>query len=161
MRRFACGRHPGLVRPKRATGRGHLGPEDPERGSRVRAVLIPVISANTMSRREGYFRLEWDLAVRRTRMIASGPRPDVIVPVCAGLDATAEAGADVPESFHRAQWTRLPGGDASVAFVERVRRLLNQALPDAEEAGSVRWGRPWRLGVPSRGRGQPHSLRSV
>ncbi len=90
-------------------------------------LFIPVISANTMSRREGYFRLEWDLADQRTHMMARDRT--FIVPV--SLDATAEAGADVPDSFHRAQWTRLPGGDASLAFVERVRRLLDPALPDA------------------------------
>jgi len=58
-------------------------------------LFIPVISANTTTRREGYFRLEWDLADQRTHMMARD-RP-FIVPVC--LDATAEAGADVPESF--------------------------------------------------------------
>ena len=34
------------------------------------ALFVPIISANTASRREGYFRLEWDLADRRTHMIA-------------------------------------------------------------------------------------------
>ena len=48
------------------------------------ALFIPVISANTASRREGYFRLEWDLADQRTHMIA---RSRVfVVPAC--LDAT-------------------------------------------------------------------------
>jgi len=45
------------------------------------------------------------------------------VPVC--LDATPEAAADVPESFQRVQWTRLPGGATPAAFIERVRRLLS------------------------------------
>lgn len=90
-------------------------------------LFIPVISANTTSRREGYFRLEWDLADQRTHMMARDRT--FIVPV--SLDATAEPGADVPESFHRAQWTRLPDGDTLVAFVERVRRLLSPTLSDA------------------------------
>jgi TolB-like protein len=85
------------------------------------AIFIPVISANTASRHEGYFRLEWDLADQRTHMIA---RSRVFVgPVC--LDATTQLAADVPESFQRAQWTRLPGGVTPAAFVERVRRLLS------------------------------------
>src|SRR5215813_8585031 len=85
------------------------------------ALFIPVISANTASRREGYFRLEWDLADQRSHMMA---RSRVfVVPVC--LDTTTEAAADIPESFKRVQWTRLPGGDASPAFVERIRRLLS------------------------------------
>jgi TolB-like protein/tetratricopeptide (TPR) repeat protein len=90
-------------------------------------LFLPVISANTTSRREGYFRLEWDLADQRTHMMARDRT--FIIPVC--LDATAEAGADVPESFQRAQWTRLPRGETSVDFVERVRRLLSPAPPDA------------------------------
>jgi hypothetical protein len=68
------------------------------------ALFIPVISANTASRHEGYFRLEWDLADQRTHMIARNRA--FIVPVC--LDATPDAGADVPESFLRVQWTCLP-----------------------------------------------------
>src|SRR6516165_6709426 len=88
------------------------------------ALFVPIISANTASRQEGYFRLEWDLADQRSHMMA---RSRVfVVPVC--LDATTEAAADVPESFRRAQWTRLPAGETPQAFVERVRRLLS---PDA------------------------------
>jgi TolB-like protein/Tfp pilus assembly protein PilF len=84
------------------------------------ALFIPIISLNTASRPEGYFRLEWDLADQRTHKIARN-RP-FIIPVC--LDATPDAGADVPESFQRVQWTRLPDGEASAAFVERVLQLL-------------------------------------
>jgi TolB-like protein/Flp pilus assembly protein TadD len=85
------------------------------------ALFIPVISASTASRHEGYFRLEWDLADQRSHMMA---RSRVfVVPVC--LDATTETAADVPESFRRAQWTRLPAGETPPAFVERVQRLLS------------------------------------
>ena len=95
------------------------------------ALFIPVISANTASRHEGYFRLEWDLADQRTHMIA---RSRVfVVPVC--LDATTQVAADVPESFQRAQWTRLPGGVTPAAFVERVRRLLS-GEPAQEPTGT-------------------------
>jgi len=84
-------------------------------------LFIPVISASTASRREGYFRLEWDLADQRShRMARDQP---FIVPVC--LDLTPGTGADVPESFHRVQWTRLPAGETSPAFIERIRRLLS------------------------------------
>jgi TolB-like protein/tetratricopeptide (TPR) repeat protein len=99
------------------------------------ALFIPVISANTASRREGYFRLEWDLADQRSHMMA---RSRVfVVPVC--LDATTEMAADVPESFQRVQWTRLPGGVTPAAFVERVRRLLSgePALGPSKTASAV------------------------
>src|SRR6202140_5549806 len=88
------------------------------------ALFMPVISANTAARHEGYFRLEWDLADQRTHMMARNRA--FIVPVC--LDATPDAGADVPESFQRVQWTRLPAGETPSEFVERVRRLLSPDL---------------------------------
>ena len=98
------------------------------------ALFVPIISANTASRREGYFRLEWDLADRRTHMIARDRA--FIVPVC--LDATPSAGTDVPDSFHRAQWTRLPGGDTPSAFVERIRLLLSPEAARAPAEASPR-----------------------
>jgi len=95
------------------------------------ALFMPVISANTAARHEGYFRLEWDLADQRTHMIARNRV--FIVPVC--VDATPEASADTPESFQRVQWTRLPGGETPAAFVERIQRLLSgEAAPTSDRA---------------------------
>jgi TolB-like protein/Tfp pilus assembly protein PilF len=97
-------------------------------------LFIPVISANTAARHEGYFRLEWDLADQRTHMIARSRT--FVVPVC--LDATTQLAADVPESFRRVQWTRLPDGDAPPAFVERIKRLLSPELsPLSAVSGAV------------------------
>ncbi len=45
-----------------------------------------------------------------------------IVPV--SLDGTSERGALVPDAFLAMQRTKLPGGEPSGAFVERVRKLL-------------------------------------
>lgn len=92
------------------------------------ALFIPVISSNTAARREGYFRLEWDLADQRTHMMARNRA--FIVPVC--VDTTPETIADVPESFQRAHWTRLPAGEATPEFTEHIRRLL---APDSTMAG--------------------------
>jgi TolB-like protein/lipoprotein NlpI len=89
------------------------------------ALFIPVISTNTASRREGYFRLEWDLADQRSHRMARDQA--FIVPVC--LDATPGAGTDVPESFHRVQWTRLPNGETQPEFVARIKRLLSPEPP--------------------------------
>ena len=91
------------------------------------ALFVPVISGNTATRHEGYFRLEWDLADQRTHMIARNRA--FVVPVC--LDATPDAGADVPDSFQRVQWTRLPAGETPPAFVERIVRLLSPDQPQA------------------------------
>jgi TolB-like protein/Tfp pilus assembly protein PilF len=94
------------------------------------ALFVPIISANTASRQEGYFRLEWDLADQRTHMMARDRA--FIVPVC--LDAMPGAGTDVPESFHRVQWTRLPAGETPPAFAARVRRLLSPVQDHAPTA---------------------------
>ena len=88
-------------------------------------LFIPIISENTASRREGYFRLEWDLADQRSHRMARDQA--FIVPVC--LDATPDAGTDVPESFHRVQWTRLPNGEAPPEFVARIKGLLSPEPP--------------------------------
>jgi TolB-like protein len=84
------------------------------------ALFIPLISANTAARAEGYFRLEWSIAEQRSQMIARNKA--FIVPVC--IDVTPESGADVPESFQRVQWTRLPGGDTPPAFAAHIAALL-------------------------------------
>lgn len=86
------------------------------------ALFIPIISAHTQARLEGYFRLEWKLAEDRSHLMAKG-KP-FIVPVV--VDATAEKGAQVPDAFIRVQWTRLFGGQATPAFLERVKKLLGQ-----------------------------------
>jgi len=113
------------------------------------ALFIPMISANTASRHEGYFRLEWDLADQRSHMMARNRV--FIVPVC--LDATRETGADVPESFHRVQWTRLPEGETSSAFVERVRRLLSpEVLTTTPPAAVGVSNAPLAIKAPVRGR---------
>ena len=84
------------------------------------ALFVPVISVNTQTRLEGYFRLEWKLAEDRSHLMAKGKA--FIVPVA--VDATAERGAQVPDAFLKVQWTRLPGGETPLAFAARVKILL-------------------------------------
>jgi Tol biopolymer transport system component len=85
------------------------------------ALFIAVVSRHTEARSEGYFRLEWHLADQRTHLMAKS-RP-FLVPVC--IDDTPEKNAEVPESFSRVHWSRLPGGgETPPAFVEHVLRLL-------------------------------------
>ncbi len=84
------------------------------------ALFLPVISASTQARSEGYFRREWKVAVDRTQdMHEAVP---FIVPVV--IDDTTESTALVPEPFLRVQWTRLPGGEPTAQFVEQVKHLL-------------------------------------
>jgi TolB-like protein/Tfp pilus assembly protein PilF len=84
-------------------------------------LFIPVISANTQARPEGYFRLEWRLADQRTHLM--GRRRTFLLPVC--TDDTPNVNADVPDSFLATQWIRLSGGETPPAFAERVSGLLS------------------------------------
>ena len=93
-------------------------------------LFIPVVSANTERRDEGYFRREWSLAADRTRDMAH--KRTFLVPVV--LDGTAADRASVPEKFSELQWTRLPDGQTSPEFVERIRQLL---LPEALRAAAA------------------------
>ncbi|MEO5961643.1 MAG: TIR domain-containing protein, partial [Opitutaceae bacterium] len=84
------------------------------------ALFVPIISANTQARREGYFRLEWKLADERTHLMAEGT--PFLLPVV--IDDTKDREALVPKSFLHVQWTRLPVGEPLGKFCERVRNLL-------------------------------------
>ena len=116
------------------------------------ALFIPIISSNTTSRPEGYFRLEWALAEQRAQMIARTKA--FIVPVC--VDATPESAADVPESFVRVQWTRLPQGATPAAFAERIRHLLQPELAAAPAPVPVPLPSP-----PSASAGAPKKTRTI
>lgn len=90
-------------------------------------LFLPIVSARTQARREGYFRREWRLAAERTHDMADGL--PFLIPVVA--DDTSEAQAFAPAEFFQVQWTRLPDGRPTVQFCEQVKRLLAQALaPD-------------------------------
>ena len=83
-------------------------------------LFMPIISAHTDARTEGYFRLEWKLAVDRSHLMADDAA--FLIPVV--IDATPDATARVPEKFRTVQWTRLPAGETPAAFAERVSALL-------------------------------------
>jgi TolB-like protein len=93
------------------------------------SLFVPVISSATQARREGYFRIEWKLAAQRTQAIADGT--PFLLPVM--TDTTSDAEALVPSEFRAVQWTRLPKGEATAAFVAHVRKLLG-AEPEATSA---------------------------
>jgi len=97
------------------------------------ALFVPLVSANTDERSEGYFRLEWKLAVDRSHLIADDR--SFLLPIV--VDDTPEATARVPDRFRERQWMRLPGGDMPEEFVERVRRLLAETQAPTFAAASV------------------------
>jgi TolB-like protein len=98
------------------------------------SLFVPVISANTQARGEGYFRFEWKLAVERSHHM--GEHVPFLVPVT--IDGTSEKGAHVPGEFLRPQWSRLPGGEVPPGFVEQLRRLLtaSETVAGADDPGA-------------------------
>jgi TolB-like protein len=99
------------------------------------ALFMPIVSARTQARGEGYFRREWKLAVERTHDMAASRA--FLLPVV--IDETPESAAEVPEEFIRVQWTRLPHGVPSPEFVAQVKRLLEEPRTSPKlEAGRLR-----------------------
>ncbi|MBS0379477.1 MAG: toll/interleukin-1 receptor domain-containing protein [Proteobacteria bacterium] len=83
--------------------------------------FMPVISATTERRAEGYFRREWRLAVERSLDMAD----DHIFLLPVVIDETVQAGARVPERFLAVQWLRVPGGKPTPALEQLCRKLVS------------------------------------
>jgi TolB-like protein/Flp pilus assembly protein TadD len=94
------------------------------------ALFVPVISANTQERREGYFRIEWRLAAQRTHAMSDDT--PFLLPVV--IDATRDAEAKVPAEFKTVHWTKLPGGETPAKFCARVKTLLGG---ETDQSGSA------------------------
>ena len=93
--------------------------------------FMPLISAQTAARPEGYFRREWRLAVERTLDMADDH--PFLLPVA--IDDTPEGAARVPEKFLTVQWLRVPGGQPNAALEALGRRLTSgQAAAPAQPA---------------------------
>jgi len=95
-------------------------------------LFIPLVSAHTQARHEGYFRLEWDMAAERARSIASGVA--FILPVV--IDDTREPDALVPDRFRTVQWTRLPGGVVPPDVQTRLLKLWSHRTGVLQHATS-------------------------
>lgn len=81
--------------------------------------FMPLISAQTEARHEGYFRREWRLAVERSQDMADDHL--FLLPIV--IDATDQAAARVPEKFHSVQWLRVPDGRSTPALEALGRRV--------------------------------------
>jgi hypothetical protein len=78
--------------------------------------FIPVVSATTQRRLEGYFRREWSYAIDRARNMADGAL--FILPV--SIDGTTAAEALVPDKFKALHFSELPGGRTPPEFTQRL-----------------------------------------
>ncbi|HVF65150.1 MAG TPA: toll/interleukin-1 receptor domain-containing protein [Casimicrobiaceae bacterium] len=82
--------------------------------------FLPIVSAATQRRVEGYFRREWSYAIDRTRNLAEGAV--FILPVC--IDDTDPNASNVPDRFKSVHFTRLPGGGVTPEFAQRLQDFL-------------------------------------
>ncbi|MEJ1970974.1 MAG: toll/interleukin-1 receptor domain-containing protein [Lacunisphaera sp.] len=87
------------------------------------ALFVPLISATTNARAEGYFRLEWKLAVDRSHLLADDH--PFLFPVAIG-DVT-DANARVPDKFREVQWTHLRLDETPAELAARISHLLSGA----------------------------------
>jgi len=82
--------------------------------------FIPVVSATTQRRLEGYFRREWSYAIDRVRNMADGAL--FILPV--SIDATTAAVALVPDKFKALHFSQLLGGQVPADFAQRLEDFM-------------------------------------
>jgi hypothetical protein len=100
---------------------GDLYEKKIEQNIKTCALFLPIISARTERRTEGFFRREWKLAAKRSDdMDDSVP---FIIPIA--IDDTGEAAARVPDKFLDTQWERCLSGTVSAEFAQRLQSLLN------------------------------------
>jgi TolB-like protein len=108
-------------------------------------LFIPIVSGHTHERAEGYFRLEWKLAVDRSHLIMANKA--FLVPVV--IDDTRDDDENVPDKFREVQWTHLPRGDTPPEFVRRIQQLLwgasDHSVTMARPSTAVPSGRLSRL----------------
>jgi len=109
------------------------------------ALFVPVVSAATQARREGYSRIAWKLATQRTHAMADGT--PFLLPVV--IDTTRDADALVPAEFKTVQWTRVAGGEAGEAFCGRGKKLQ---LKLGSAARATRTVDPVAYGLVQKGR---------
>jgi hypothetical protein len=89
--------------------------------------FMPLVSAQTEARHEGYFRREWRLAVERTLDMADDHL--FLLPIV--IDDTDQAAARVPEKFLAVQWLKVPGGRPTRALETLCRRVASADSKDS------------------------------
>jgi hypothetical protein len=94
-------------------------------------LFMPIVSAHTEARHEGYFRREWRIGVERTLDMAD----DHIFLLPVVIDNTDATTARVPEKFQTVQWTKLPGGQSTPAFEALCKRLVAGQTVHERESG--------------------------
>jgi len=99
---------------------GDAWDEDIKRQIRECSLFVPLVSAQSNQRLEGYFRLEWKLAAERTHSMAAGVR--FIFPVL--LDDLQESDAVVPGDFRSFQWSGWSPAESPTQLAARIAEVL-------------------------------------
>ena len=86
---------------------------------------LPLVSANTETREEGFFREEWTVASERSRRIQGRK---FIIPIVVDRDYDGSAGRFhlVPESFLGAHFGHAPDGSLSDDLLNEITRLIRE-----------------------------------
>jgi len=88
------------------------------------SLFVAIISASTEQRNEGFFRLEWDEACQRVRMIQGRT---FILPIVVDDQYDPTRYSLIPEAFQKYQFSHAPGGapsaDLATVLVGEIRAL--------------------------------------
>ena len=97
-------------------------------------LFVPIVSENTQQRPEGYFRLEWKLAVDRSHLMVDTHA--FFFPVVLG--SVSQPAALVPDKFRERQWSRLNDDSAVKAFAAQIAKLASgSASPSKNTPGTA------------------------
>jgi hypothetical protein len=88
-------------------------------------LFLPLVSANTETREEGFFRKEWTLAGERVRGI-QGRKFIIPIVVDRGYDGNASRYALVPDSFPHRHFSHAPDGDLNDDLLNELTRLIRE-----------------------------------
>src|SRR6185503_5397267 len=92
-------------------------------------IFLPLISATTERRTEGYFRLEWNEAAKRTERM-QGRKFIFPIVIDGELTRSMTSYALVPEAFTTVQYTHGPGGqipsELRVEIEQHLRSLVRR-----------------------------------
>ncbi len=97
------------------------------------SLFLPVISHNVLTNVPRFFRTEWELAIEIYKQLPAYFSGKYVYMVPVTIDETRQDHDCIPPDFTRPQWFRLPGGEVTPEFVERVRDLYRHA--QLEKAG--------------------------
>jgi TolB-like protein len=117
-----------------ALGGGEAWDQKIRRQIRECDYFMPLVSAHTEARLEGYFRREWRLAVERTLDMADDHL--FLLPIV--IDDTDQATARVPEKFLTVQWLKVPGGGPTRALESLCLRAASGNLKEPKPARAAR-----------------------